>query len=227
MSRSESYSQAFWQQVPHRELDDFASSEKTAAEIAFLRAFLRPSDRILDLGCGWGRLSLALAAEGYRVNGLDLSENLVEFGRKRAAKAGLGVHLSTGNMLSCPFRGDSFDKVFCFWGVYNHLLASDEQSRGLVEMHRVLKPGGAALIEMGNGESRKYRRIRVREGSGRENRIWKSQFKPGPPPNVLYLHDRDSMRRLAAESPFDFFEVGFRNIHHKRRIVTLLHKNPA
>lgn len=222
---SEKLSLQYWEQVPHSELPQYAAAEKTRGEIEALRKILEPTDRILDLGCGWGRIALALAAEGYDVTGVDLSHNLIAFARRSATRSGLEVSFDVGSMLDIPYPAASFQKVLCMWGVFNHLLTPAEQVKAMTEMYRVLKPGGLAFIEMGNGERKKYREIVATEGTGHENRVWHSQYKEGPPPNVLYIHDRATLARIAQQSPFETFRVKFQNINHRRRIVTYLFKS--
>ena len=110
------------------------------------------------------------------------------------------------------------------WGVFNHLLTPSSQIEALNEMYRVLKPAGLAFIEMGNGERKKYREIIASVGYGHENRVWNSQFNADSPPNVLYLHDRETLRRISQQSSFEKFQVKFQNINHKRRTVVYLFK---
>ena len=94
--------------------------------------------RILDCGCGTGANMKRLAAYG-RVSGFDISESGLEFAstydQRRVARA---------TILRIPFANDSFDLVTAF-----DVLAclDDEQERAaLSEMHRVIRPGGALLI---------------------------------------------------------------------------------
>ena len=219
---SETLSQKYWEQVPHSELPNYRSPEKTRADIAAFESFLTPADRILDLGCGWGEITYALATRGYRVVGIDLSPNLIAYARQHAADAGLDVQFDVGSMTSLPYPVASFDKIVCLWGVFNHLLTTSEQVRAVDEMYRILKRGGLAFIEMGDGERKKYRQIRATVGYGPENRIWNSQYREGAPPNVLYLHDRQTLREIAQQSRFERYHVKYQNINHKRRTVVYL-----
>lgn len=221
---SEKLSLAYWEQVPHSELPHYASAEKTRGEIETLKRVLRPTDRILDLGCGWGRIACALATDGYDVAGVDLSANLIAYARQHAARLELQIRFDVGSMLNIPYPDTSFDRLVCLWGVYNHLLTPAEQLQAMNEMYRVLRPGGLAFIEMGNGERKKYTEIVATAGAGHQNRVWHSQYKEGPPPNVLYIHDRATLTRIAEKSRFEKFRVGFQNINHRRRIVTYLYR---
>jgi len=222
---SEKQSQTYWEQVPHSELLDYASPEKTDGELKAITPFLKTSDHILDLGCGWGRMTVTLAKNGYHVAGVDLSENLIAFARQQTAASGLTIRFDVGSMLAIPHPDASFDKIICLWGVFNHLLTISDQVKSLNEMHRVLKLGGAAFIEMGNGERKKYMQIRETVCYGPDKRIWNSQFKANQPPNVLYIHDRTTLRKIAQQSQFERFRVQFKNINHNRRTVTYLFKS--
>lgn len=103
-------------------------------------------DDILDIATGTGDLAIKLAREldPIAVTGVDLSEGMIEIGRAKVAKEGLQevVTLGIGDCLLLPFTDASFDVVTCAYGVRNFadLLA------GYREMHRVLRPGGRAVI---------------------------------------------------------------------------------
>jgi ubiquinone/menaquinone biosynthesis C-methylase UbiE len=212
---SEKLSQEYWEQVPHFELPQYATDEKTSGDLKALSRFLKPTDRILDLGCGWGRITCALARNAYNVIGLDLSENLITYARQSATELGLKIRFDLGSMMSIPYPEESFDKLICLWGAFNHLLTPSDQVKALNEMYRVLKPDGLAFIEMGNGERKKYRQIIGTVSYGHESRVWNSQFKEGTPSNVLYIHDRRTLTRIAKKSKFEKFRVRFQNINHK------------
>jgi ubiquinone/menaquinone biosynthesis C-methylase UbiE len=94
--------------------------------------------RVLDVGCGTGRLATALAARGARVWGLDPSEEML---RQARLVAGQGVGLRRGRAEDLPFKDAWFDRAVLRTVV--HLL---DRPRALPELARVLTPGGRAVI---------------------------------------------------------------------------------
>jgi len=93
-----------------------------------------PGERALDLCCGTGDLALALARAGARVVGADFAHQmLVRAGRKARA-----IPLLEADAQCLPFPTASFDLLTVGFGLRN--LA--EPRSGLIEMHRVLRPGG-------------------------------------------------------------------------------------
>jgi ubiquinone/menaquinone biosynthesis C-methylase UbiE len=98
---------------------------------------------ILEVAPGPGYLAIALARLGpYRVVGLDISRTFVRIATANARDAGVAVAFHHGDAACVPFPADSFDFVVCQAAFKNFR----EPVLALAEMHRVLKPGGKALI---------------------------------------------------------------------------------
>lgn len=98
---------------------------------------------VLDVATGTADLAIAVAkkaAEGSQVIGVDLSEGMLEVGRKKAE--GLPVTLQQGDAEALSFADGTFDRVSVAFGVRNF----ENLSLGLREMCRVLKPGGRLVI---------------------------------------------------------------------------------
>lgn len=101
---------------------------------------------ILDVGAGPGRLAARIAqlAPGVTVTGLDLSPEMVDLARRRAASAGVvgRVRFEVGDVAAMPFRDGQFDLVVSSFSMHHW----EDVPGGLAEIHRVLKPGGEARI---------------------------------------------------------------------------------
>src|SRR5688572_22660456 len=95
---------SFFTELPNAFWRAAVTDEYTAAEVDFLVrvAGLRPGSRVLDVPCGSGRHSLALAGRGFRVTGIDVSAEAVAFARAAAGKAGGDLDLRVGDMAAVP-----------------------------------------------------------------------------------------------------------------------------
>jgi ubiquinone/menaquinone biosynthesis C-methylase UbiE len=112
-------------------------------------ARITAQDRVLDLGCGIGNILIALAertAFEQPTIGVDVSPSLIELGQREVHKAALEgrITLQVAPATSLPFGDERFDVVLTSH-VIKHL---DDESlaRGLVEVARVLRPGGRFLL---------------------------------------------------------------------------------
>jgi ubiquinone/menaquinone biosynthesis C-methylase UbiE len=106
-------------------------------------AYAKNGSSILEIAPGPGYLSIELAKLGqYKIVGVDISKDFVEIARKNAKEAGVDVEFHQGNAAGLPFSDDMFQFIICTAAFKNF----KEPLKALQEMHRVLKPGGTALI---------------------------------------------------------------------------------
>lgn len=103
---------------------------------------------LLDIGCNWGRWSVAAARQGYRVVGIDPSLEAVLAARVVARQLGVSALFVVGDGRYLPFRTNAFDVVFSF-SVLQHL-SKDNVRVALRSIRRVLQPEGVSVIQMLN-----------------------------------------------------------------------------
>jgi SAM-dependent methyltransferase len=123
--------------------------EQTKCEAEFIQKELEmaPPAKILDVPCGGGRHSLALAAAGYQLTGVDLSVDFLKAARLTAANRKLSVTWEQRDMRDLPWRQE-FDGAFCFgnsFGYYDDAGNADF----LKAVAGVLKPGAKFLLDTG------------------------------------------------------------------------------
>lgn len=121
-------------------------SRTVDSDAAFLLSHIKPTDHILDVGCGPGTITLGLArhASQGRTTGIDISDDVLQKARALGATAQdrPTVVFEQGDVLAgLAYADDTFDIVFCSQ-LFPHLPPPDLPLRALAEMRRVLKPGG-------------------------------------------------------------------------------------
>jgi SAM-dependent methyltransferase len=101
----------------------------------------RPSDRVLEVGCGAGHLLARLPAG--RATGVDLAESLLT---RTAARLRGRAALAQGDAGALPFAAGSFERIYCS-EVLEHLV---DPRAAVAEIGRVLRPGGVAVLSVPN-----------------------------------------------------------------------------
>ena len=172
-------------------------------------ARLREGASVLEVAPGPGYFAVALAKLGpYHIVGLDISETFVEIATANARRAGVDVEFRHGNASSMPFDSGSFDFVYCRAAFKNF----SEPVQAINEMHRVLKPGGTAMIvDLRKDTTAREIDAAVAEmGLGRLNAmLTRLIFKHSL---LKRAYAADDFRRMVSQTPFATCEINLASI---------------
>jgi SAM-dependent methyltransferase len=137
----------FFTELPNEFWRRAVPPEATAAEVDFVerRLALPAAARVLDVPCGSGRHTLALAARGHRVTGVDISAEAVGYARRAAQAAGLDVTLVRAEMRELP-RDGSFDAAVCLGNSFGYLPAAGARAFAAA-LAAAVRPGGGLVID--------------------------------------------------------------------------------
>lgn len=124
----------------------FPKDEKT---LSFLLKDLKSNSKVLDLACGTGTYSLALALKGHRVDAIDLDEEMIQLAK---GKAGLYANFVIGDMtkLQEEFQGKKYDLVFCIGNSIVHLKNKEKIEKFIQDIYEVLTDDGALTVQIVN-----------------------------------------------------------------------------
>ena len=107
--------------------------------------------RLVDLGCGTGRLLVPLARRGWWVLGVDLSPEMLAVALDKARDAGVEVSLLRANLVDLAGIGPAtFDLATCLFSTLGMVMGHAARSRVVAEAARVLRPGGRFVLHVHN-----------------------------------------------------------------------------
>ncbi|WP_436715021.1 class I SAM-dependent methyltransferase [Roseiconus lacunae] len=116
-------------------------------EAAFKRFAGRKVKRLLEPGCGSGRLVVAMANRGYDVTGIDLSEAMLRYTERKLKRRGLNATCVLGDMTAIEVE-QPFDAAFCTYNTFRHLLTEKDAVTHLQTLGDAIAPGGLYILGM-------------------------------------------------------------------------------
>jgi SAM-dependent methyltransferase len=187
-----------------------------ALDRAFVERHCPRPGSLLDLGCGTGRLLLALAKKGWHTVGVDLSPEMLRVAADKAVLANLAVDLLRANIVDLDCLDDkTFDCVACLFSTLGMVLGSSQRQRVVAHVFRVLRPGGRFILHVHN------RWFNVWDWTGRSwlLRDWLRSWAGGERGDhvmpvhqgiaglILHLFTRREACRLVTDAGFRLLEV--------------------
>ena len=128
--------------------DDFSRTRRNLwPELSFLKEYVENGDKILDLGCGNGRLAELFKDKEIEYVGIDNSEKLIELAKNRYATEKIRFIATDG--VNLPFPDSYFNKIFSI-AVLHHIPSRELRLKFLSEARRVLKKDGIAVFTVWN-----------------------------------------------------------------------------
>jgi ubiquinone/menaquinone biosynthesis C-methylase UbiE len=118
-------------------------------------------ERLLEIGLGYGTVGGLLAERGADYHGLDIAQGPVEMMRERLRRQGVDRpedKVTKGSALEIPHGDGEFDRVVSI-GCLHH---TGDLRQAITEVHRVLRPGGTAMVMLYNSHSFRQLALRVR-----------------------------------------------------------------
>lgn len=116
-------------------------------EVEFLKNFLSINDNILDVGIGTGNHAQILENAGYKIDGIDQSEDMLKIARKK-----IKGDLYLGNLLNLKINRN-YDVIISMFAVLNHLQNTSELEKALKGFNNLLNEGGKIIIDLHNPQS--------------------------------------------------------------------------
>lgn len=161
--------------------------------------------KLLNVGCAHGPDFLPFK-DRFSLWGLDISMQMIKLAQKYAAKFHFQVNLAVGDAISLPYRDESFDWAIAV-AVYHNIKGEKERYQALIELRRVLKPGGEAFITVWN---------RWQPGFWLKNKEvdvpWR--LKAGTVYRYYYLFSYTELRNLLRQAGFEVLRLSPEKTYH-------------
>lgn len=202
---------------------------KVWEELKFLKEYVISREKILDLGCGNGRLYELFEEMSVDYYGVDISEKLIEIAKSRHPKDKFQV----ADALSLPFPDNFFDKIFSI-AVLHHIPSEKLKIQFLKEAKRVLKPNGLLILTIWNLWKVSCLRLHLKHTilklMGWSKLDFKDIFYPwrnsqGKIIIQRYIHcfTKRELKKVVKKAGFKIKEIGFSG-NEKRNIYLIAEK---
>ena len=196
-------------------------------EASFLfEKFITEGEKVLDLGCGYGRYFELIKERGADYFGVDNSQKMIEIAKERYPQAKFQV----ADALNLPFPDKLFDKVYSI-AVLHHIPSEEFRLKFSKEAKRVLKQDGLLILTVWKFKTKKklslifkYTILRL---IGKSKLDWRDYFEPWGKKIKRYYHcfSKKELTNLVKKAGFEILESGLiRNERGNRNNIYLIAK---
>lgn len=222
-------SQQFYTEWTPESLMERKKEKHTQLELSYIRKIISKKDRILDLGCGFGRITIPLAKEGYNIEGIDITPVMIEKASGLAKKENIKVTFKVGDMKNLPYSDNTFNIIFCLWSAFMELPKENEQLKAIKEMLRILKPNGLSFIEIRKpGKPGTVKIFIVKEGDKdfykRKGNVF-TDLLDNIETMPLYLHNKTTLSKLMEKAKVKKYKISIENFGGRDRMIIKFWKN--
>jgi tRNA (uracil-5-)-methyltransferase TRM9 len=184
-------------------------------DLEFAKKIVKVGDRILDFGCGNGRLAKFLEGNFSEYVGVDVSQKLIEIAQKNNQQFASQVRFFKIDPLDekLPLEKNSFEVIFSI-AVFHHFPSTEYRLQKAKELYRVLRPGGKLIISVWNLWQRKFWKHHLisfwNKLFGNSKLDWKDFYLPFKTEEKIFERYHHAFSRKEIENLFS--KAGFEKI---------------
>jgi ubiquinone/menaquinone biosynthesis C-methylase UbiE len=148
----EGVDRGLWDYIHSQEMisrydQSLAGTPLLEVDLTFCREVFSPPGKLVDLGCGTGRLAIDFAKRGFEVTAVDLSAGMLAEVARKAAIENVMVSTIEANLTDlAELPSSHFDYAACLFSTLGMLRTALTRGKAVSEMHRILKPGNGKLV---------------------------------------------------------------------------------
>ena len=204
-------------------------------ELEFIGEYVEEGDKILDFGCGNGRLLNLIIGKNPIYYGVDVSENLINIADKKyQGRQNIHFQKIASGQVSLPFKSNYFKVVYAI-AVFHHIPDKNNRLKMARELFRVLKPSGYLIVTVWNLWQKKYFRFILKNWSdklfGRSKLDWNDcyiNFSDNDKKNVFKrYHHAFTKKELAKIFQKAGFVIEEKEISNGGNIIVIAKKKKA
>ncbi|MDP9249084.1 MAG: class I SAM-dependent methyltransferase [bacterium] len=136
-------------------LEDSEGRDRTEKELRILARLFSAGSRILDAGCGYGRIAIPLVQSGFQVDAFDGSQKMLDSMQERMASESLGMNIYQDDLISPEKISGEYDGIILMWGTFANI-PKDKQRSALETYSAHVVPGGKIVIELPEIDAQEY-----------------------------------------------------------------------
>ena len=132
-------------------VDGYTNDKLFPAEELIFQKYFKHGTSILDIGCGAGRTSIALALKGYSVTAMDLVPEMIESAKQQADVQKVKIDFSVMDAVNMDYESESFDNILFSYNGLENIPKKANREKFFRDVFNILKPGGYFIFTIRSG----------------------------------------------------------------------------